>query len=52
MISAPCAVTPALYFLSIVMAHVAGQEDLEKSTPLKGKKMNAVETHGNVLLGS
>lgn len=38
MISSPCAVTPALYVLSIIMAQVAGQEDLEKSTALKGKK--------------
>ncbi|XP_075899979.1 cotranscriptional regulator ARB2A homolog isoform X2 [Nelusetta ayraudi] len=35
MISTPCAVTPALYFLCIIMAQVAGQEDPEKSTPLK-----------------
>lgn len=53
MISSPCAVTPTLYFLSIIMAQVAGQEGLEKSTPLKGKrKMYAVKINGNVLLGS
>lgn len=47
MISTPCAVTPALYFLCIIMAQVAGQEDPEKSTPLKGRRTYTAVTNGN-----
>lgn len=38
MLSYLCAVTPAVYLLCIIMAQVAGQEDREKSTALKGKR--------------
>lgn len=47
MISAPRAVTPVLYFLCIIMAEVAGEEDREKSTPLKGRRTYTAVTKGN-----
>lgn len=37
MLSHLCAATPALYILWITMAQIAGQEDREKTTALKGK---------------
>lgn len=37
MLSHFCAATPALFILWIIMAQVAGQEDREKTTALKGE---------------
>lgn len=38
MLSQLRAATPALYILWIAMAQIAGQEDREKTTALKGKR--------------
>lgn len=39
MLSHLCAATQALYILWITMAQIAGQEDREKTTALKGKTL-------------
>lgn len=36
------ALTPALYTLWIIMAYVAGQEDREKTTALKGNLKSSI----------
>lgn len=42
MLSNLCAALPALYTLFITMAQVAGQEEREKSTALKGEYVTAL----------
>lgn len=50
MTRAPRAVTPVLYFLCIIMAEVAGEEDREKSTPLKGRRTYTAGTKGKAMI--
>lgn len=50
MLSHLCAaLTPALYTLWITMAYVAGQEDREKTTALKGKTKSSFKGGSNIM---